>query len=202
MVDLNNAFTGAATGAGIGASFGEPGAIGGGLLGGLGGLFGFGKSKAPKIKQLPLYNQEQMATFSDLLNQVKGGNQDAIAHLNRLLSDDPEAFEDYERPYLEQFQNEIAPSILEMLNAGNNKYSSGVTNALANAGKGLSTNLAAQRANLKQNAIQQLYNYTNLGLTKQTQPYTKSYQPGAWSNLAPAAAQGYQSLLNNYGGGM
>jgi hypothetical protein len=201
MVDLNNAFGGAATGAGIGASFGPWGALGGGVLGGLAGLSGFGKSKEPKIKQQSLYSPEQMSTFSDLLNQAKAGNQDAIAYFSKLFSDEPGAFEDFERPYLEQFQNEIAPSILEMLNAGQNKYSSGVTNSLANAAKGLSTNLASQRANLRQNAGQMLQNYTQLGLTRQTQPYTKSYQQGAFANLAPAAAQGYQSLLNNYGGG-
>jgi len=114
------------------------------------------------------------------------------------LSDDPEAFADFERPAMEQFQQEVAPNILERINAGGgmNKYSGAVTQQLAQAGRGLSTNLAAQRANLKSNAIQGLQNYSQMGLSEQTQPYIQGGTKGAVSQAQPAASAAFSDWLS------
>ncbi len=198
MADFSNAFTGAATGAGVGAPFGPAGAAAGGALGGLFGLLGGGKDKPEKLMERERFNPQQREFMANLLEQVKAGNQQAIEYYNKILSEDPEAFADFERPAMEQFQQQTVPNILERLNAGGgmNKYSGAVTQQLAQAGQGLSSNLAAMRANLKQNAIQGLQNYSQLGLQQQTDPYTQGGQRGAFNQLAPAASAGYASLLN------
>lgn len=199
MADFSNAFTGAATGAGIGSAF-SPGvgtAIGGGL-GFLSGLLGFGKDQPEKLMERERYTPEQKQALAELLQQVQAGNKDAIAYYQKILSDDPEAFADFERPAMEQFQQQTIPNILERINAGGgmNKYSGAVTQQLSQAGRGLSSDLAAQRANLKNSAVQGLLNYSQLGLQQQTDPYIQGGRPGAFSQAAPAASAGFASLLN------
>src|SRR5258706_11085385 len=139
MADFSNAFKGLTTGAALGSPGGLPGAVGGGLLGGLFGLFGGGKDKPEKIKQLPRYSPEQQQFLSEILEGARSGNQQALQYYQQILSDDPEAFADFEAPALEQFQQQTIPNILERINAGGgmNKYSGDVTQQLAQAGRGL-----------------------------------------------------------------
>jgi hypothetical protein len=199
MADFSNAFTGAATGAGLGSPAGFPGMAIGGGLGFLSGLLGFGKDKPEKLMERPRYTPEQQQAMASLLEQVKAGNQQAIDYYNKILSDDPEAFADFERPAMEQFQQQTIPNILERINAGGgmNKYSGAVTQQLAQAGRGLSGDLASQRANLKQNATQGLLNYSQLGLQQQSDPYIQGGRTGAFNQAAPAASAGYGQWLNN-----
>lgn len=200
MVDFSNAFTGVTTGVGLAAPSGNPWLIGGaGLAGGLFGLFGGGKGKKPKLKEYERYSPEEREFMTGLLDQVKAGNQDAIEYYKKIISDDPEAFADFERPYMEQFEQETIPSILERINAssGMNKYSGAVTQQLAQAGRGLSTNLASLRANLKNNAIQGLQNYSEMGLREKRTPYTQEGTKGAFGLLAPAAGEGYSAWANS-----
>lgn len=140
----------------------------------------------PKIKQMPNFAQDQEQLINELVMQARQGNQQAMEYLQSILSDEEGAFDDFERPYMEQFQEQTIPSILERLNerGGMNKYSGSITQQLAQAGKGLSTNLAAQRANLKQNAIGQLQNYSQMGLTKKTSPYLQGGNEGFLSMLS------------------
>lgn len=202
MADFSNAFTGAATGAGLGTPFGPVGAGIGAGLGGLFGLLGFGKDQPTEIKERQRYTPEQQQFLTEILDGVKAGNKDAIAYYQKILSDDPEAFADFERPAMEQFQQQTVPNILERLNQGGgmNKYSGGVTQQLAQAGRGLSGDLAAQRANLKSNAIQGLQNYSQLGLQERSSPYLQGGTQGAFSALAPAAGAGYGSALSKLNG--
>jgi hypothetical protein len=207
MADFSNAFTGAATGAGLGTPFGPIGAGVGAGLGGLFGLLGFGKDQPTELKERQRYTPEQQQAYAELLEGVKAGNKDAIAYYQKILADDPDAFADFERPAMDQFQQETVPNILERLNAGGgmNKYSGAVTQQLAQEGRKLSTNLAAQRANLKQNAAQGLFNYSQTALGETTQPYLQGGTQGAFSALSPSAGSGYASVLsklNGFRGGM
>lgn len=197
MADFSNAFTGATTGAGVGAPFGPLGAAGGGLLGGIFGLLGFGKDKPTEMKERPRYSPEQQQFIAETLEQARQGNRLAMDYIKKILSDDPEAFADFERPYMEQFQQETIPNILERINdrGGMNKNSGAVTQQLAQAGRGLSSNLAAMRANLKQNAVQGLQNYSQLGLQQLSDPYLQGGRKGAFSLLSQGAGAGYGGLV-------
>ncbi len=204
MADFSNAFTGAATGAGLGSPAGLPGMAVGGGLGFLSGLLGFGKSKPEQLKERPRYSPEQQQMLSELLEGVKAGNKDAIAYYQKILSDDPEAFADFEKPAMDQFNQQTVPNILERLNAGGgmNKYSGAVTQQLAQAGRGLSGDLASQRANLKSNAIQGLQNYSQMGLQQLSDPYIQGGTQGAFGQAAPAASSGFGKWLSQFGGGL
>lgn len=196
MADFGNAGAGAISGAGLGSMFGPVGTAVGGLAGGVLGLFGGGKGKKPKIQQMQNYNPQQQAYLNDLLQKAQAGNQEAYKYLMSILSDDEEAYADFERPAMEQFQEQTIPSILERLNAGGgmNKNSGAVTQQLAQAGRGLSGDLAAQRAKLKQSALEQLNRYGEIGLQKQTTPYIKGGEPSAWQGLQGASQEGFKNI--------
>lgn len=206
-MSFGNAATGALTGAGIGSSFGPVGAAAGGLLGGIGGLFGFGKSKADKIKKLPIYDKAQTDYLNQVLQGAQGGNQNAFDYLNSILSNEEGAFEDFEGPELERFYQQTIPNILERVgNRGMSKGGSALNQTLAQAGRGLSGDLASQRARLKQNAISQLMQFSEQGLRSKTSPYIQQGKAGAFEQLAPLAGQSignsFYNLINDrYSGG-
>lgn len=203
MVDLANAGTGALTGAGIGSAFGPIGAGIGGALGGAAGLFGFGKAKQPKIKQMQNFDPQQQAVINQLSEAAQQGNQQAFEWLNRILSGDESAFAEFEAPAMEQFQQSTVPSILERFSYGQqgnmSKGNSALNNSLGAAAKSLSLGLSAQRAGLKGDAINALQNYTSQALTKKTTPYIKGGQAGGWEGLGGAAGAGWQHYLNSRG---
>lgn len=201
-LDWANALSGGATAAGMAAPSANPWIIGGaGLAGATAGLFGFGKDKPEKLKEFQKYTPQQRQMMSDLIDQVKAGNQQAIDFYQKILSDDPEAFADFERPAMEQFEQQTVPNILERLNRGGgmSKGGSYLNQTLSQAARGLSGDLASMKANLKQNAVQGLQNYSQLGLKEQTTPYIQGGSKGAWSQGAPAAAAGYSKWLENVG---
>src|ERR1700733_2736423 len=94
-------------------------------------------------------------------------------YLQKLLSNDPEAYKDFERPYIENFEQNVMPRIAERygsVGTGAGGYnSSALTQAMAQAGKSLQTDLAAQRANLQQNSLPQALQYAQ-------QPYSNTLQ--------------------------
>jgi hypothetical protein len=203
----NDVATGAATGAGLGAPGGLLGSGVGALAGGVLGLFGGGRSKKPKIKYEPDYDPGQMELLNQLTQGVQGGNKNALEYLNSILSGEEGAFQDFEAPYKQQFEQEVIPGILERFSGAGARSSSGIQQALASAGKDLSTNLAAQRAQLKQGAINQLLGFNREALTKKNSRYMQEGRPSFFQQLSgPAstgASQGIEELLSwlkNQGG--
>lgn len=205
MTDWNQALTGALTGAGIGGTAGPVGSLLGAGAGSLLGLFGGGKSKPGKFKQAPMYDEQRMQAFNDILQQAQSGNKNAFQYLNSILSDEEGAFEDFERPAMEQFQQQTVPSILERFSGAGARSSSALNQTLGQAGRGLSSDLAAQRSQLKNNAISQLLNYTGKGLQQTSMPYRQERQPGLFEQLQGSAQGGFQELMQSlrqkYSGG-
>lgn len=197
MARLGEALGGAATGAGIGSMFGPWGAGLGGLLGGASGLFGIGRSKKDKIKQLPLFGEQQEEYLDQLLGGAQGLTPDALGYLQSILGDEEGAFEDFERPALQQFEEEIIPSILERFSGMGARSSSALGQTLGRAGKDLETSLSQQRAGLKQSALQQLLGMGQLGLTRRTQPYVKQGRTGLMEALAPMSGQILGGIASN-----
>lgn len=198
--DWSNALAGGVTGGGIGAAGGPWGAAAGSVLGLITGGMGFGKGEDESLQWLENFDPETKALIMEALPLAKQGNQNALKYINSILSNEPGAFEDFERPALEQFQQDVIPNILERFqNAGMSKGSSGLNQTLGRAGKELSTNLAAQRANLKQSAMNSLQNYNSLALTPTRTPYKQEGKPSLWSQMGPAAGAGFNAGLQDFG---
>lgn len=139
----------------------------------------FGKS--PKLKQMPNYSPQQQSFLDMLLQGTQQGTQGSMDWLNSLYDDD--SFADYERPAMEQFNQQIVPGIMERFSGMGAKSSSGLNQALAQAGRGLSGDLAAQRGNMRMQGTQALQNYGQMGLTRQTTPYMQQGTEGAMKQI-------------------
>lgn len=192
MVDLGNALSGALAG----SNFGPLGAIGGGVL----GAFGVGKGKKTKLKNYNPYTPEQQQFQGNALQGAQNLTPSVFDYLQQILSNEPGAFEDFERPYQEQFQEQTVPFLLDRFLGGQEKGSSGLNLALAQAGRQLSGDLATQRAKLRESAINQLNNYANVGLNKQNTPYIQQGTPGLFDQANQQfGSQSVQNLLARYG---
>lgn len=192
MVDLGNALSGALAG----SNFGPLGAAAGGVA----GLFGFGKGKKTKLKNYNPYTPEQQQFQGSALQGTQSLTPSVFDYLQSILSNQPEAFEDFERPYQEQFQEQTVPFLLDRFLGGQEKGSGSLNLALAQAGRQLSGDLATQRARLRESAINQLNNYANIGLNKQNTPYIQQGTPGLFYQANQQfGSQTVQNLLQKYG---
>lgn len=115
------------------------------------------------------FNKQALQQLMQLIQNGGGLNQSSLYgsgsnFLQSILSNQPGAFESFEAPYKEQFEQQTVPMIAErfagMGTGGGASSSSGLQQALAQAGKGLSTNLAALRGGLQMQAAPQALAYS------------------------------------------
>jgi len=127
------------------------------------GSFLFGQGD----QQVPIYDQKRQQLHDYMTQQAMAGPQSRGTYqrgedwINRLLSNEPGAFEDFEAPYRQQFEQETIPGIAERF-AGmgsGNQSSSAFRNALGGAGANLSANLANLRSNLQMQTLPHALNY-------------------------------------------
>lgn len=131
-------------------------------------------------------------------------------YLMDLLSGEPEAFANFEAPYMQNFEEQILPSIANrfagMGTGASGLSSSGFQQTLAQAGRGLQKDLAAMRSGLQMQAIPQAYQFAQGPLQNQLQamnwsPYQTTFQqgqPGMYDALGQVLPGALQSSLTNY----
>ena len=114
-----------------------------------------------------IYSPEQQRLQSHMYQQAQTGitgnegYQKGSDYINRLLSNDPQAYAAFEAPYKQQYEQQVIPGIAERfagMGAGN-QSSSAFRNELAQAGGNYTTGLAALRANMQMQALPQALNY-------------------------------------------
>jgi hypothetical protein len=167
-----------------------------------------------KMKKVSNYNAQQEQGSQDYWNNpiqntpLYGAGSD---YLQRILSNDPELMAQFEAPYMQNFEQNIAPGIAErfggMGTGGGAMSSSGLNNSLAQAGRGLQSDLAAMRAQLGMTATQtalgyaqQPYNNINSGL--QQRPFENYYVPPT-NGVSQPFLQGAGNAFGNWStGGM
>lgn len=160
------------------------------------GSFLFGRKD--KLKRLPtmapFQEQALQGLFQNPIQQspVYGAGS---SYIQQLLNGSPEAFQNFESPYLQQFEQQIIPKIAERFaGAGTGSgglNSSALFNSLAQAGRGLQTDLAGLRSGLQMQAAQMALPYaqqpySNALSAIQVPPYGYSYQPGTPGLLGSA----------------
>lgn len=225
---LGGAATGALSGAGTGAALGSvvPGigtAIGagvGGLVGAIGGFLSRGHKD--KFKQLPTLSPQQQQFQNQLLQNLQSGGEGqnyglAQDYIKGILSGNPDAYNQFAAPYLQNFEQQIVPRLAERFAGiggglgGGTMGSSGFGQAIGGAGAQLQAQLAQLHAGLRQQASQQAMGQYNqqaqLGLG--TRGFENVYQPGtlgfgasALSGISSGVGQGLgQRLGYNMGQG-
>lgn len=145
------------------------------------------------------YGKPQLGLIDQIVNQVKGmgkGGGDITQNPTfqggqqwlQGLFNDPEFFRSFEAPLMRQFNEEIIPGLANRfagMGTGGSLGSTGFRNQLAREGSNLSTNIAALRGGMQQQAIPQalayaqqpISNYQNL-LNYALTPTQNVYTPG------------------------
>lgn len=110
-----------------------------------------------------------------------------------------EGFEGIEQQARRQFNEQTVPSLYERFaGMGNNALSSGtLTSQLSQAGAGLESDLAAQKAQYGQQNMQQILQLLQLGLNPQTE---NVYRPGQNGVTQNAILSLIRSLTPSFGG--
>ena len=139
----------------------------------------------------------------------QGGNN----YLQDLFSNNPDAMNRFQEPYMQNFNERIAPDIANRfagMGTGNSGLSSsGFQQTLAQAGRGLQSDLASMREQQKMQGTGQALAYSQQPIQNQLSamqwsPYQQTYQPSqpgagnALAQLAPGMMQMGMNGLQNY----
>ena len=127
----------------------------------------FGSSD--QIKKMPAKSPEQMGALQQLIGSLGQMNpnimqdplyQQGRGQLSELLDPSEESFGRFAAPFMQQFQQQTMPGIVNRYADSSSKGSSSFQNAVSQAGVGLSTNLAALRSTLQQDALGKALQYS------------------------------------------
>lgn len=130
-----------------------------------------------ELLETPAMGGDQRQIYDLLKSQFMQGAPDLYSQLRGQASGSPQAFAGLEGPLRQQFQEQILPQIgMQFGLTGTNK-SSGFQNTLARAGQQFGSDLAAQRASLQQNAMQQLLGLGNTLLGTPTSQFALGKRP-------------------------
>ena len=167
------------------------------------GRFLFGSK--PRMKKQSLLQPGQQEGLNQILQNPLASNplyQKGSSYLQNLLGGGNEAYQQFEQPLLDQFQEQIIPQIAErfagMGTGAGALSSSGLNQSLAQGMKGLGSILGQQRANLTQSLIPQAGQFAQqptsnllsaLGI-RSFQPYQTSGTQGLVPPLAAGALGG------------
>jgi len=165
-----------------------------------GGFFG----DEGEVIQANNWNKEQQAASKDFFGNPIQNNplyQSGSSYLQQMLSNDPNAYAQFNAPYMQQFQQQVIPGLSErfagMGTGAGGLNSSGFNQSIAQAGSGLQSTLASLREQLRGQASQQALGYAQ-------QPYSNTLaglglRPHENIYKAPTEGVG-QSLLSGAGG--
>jgi hypothetical protein len=168
------------------------GAIGGGLLSNSG--------KKDKNKQVSTQTKQQQQFQNNLIQQAMGmagpggGYQNAMGMLQQYLNPQSSAYNDFEAPYRNQFEEHDLPQLAERFAGAGALRSSGFGQAIGGAQAGLNANLAGLKEGVRRNSIQDIlgqYNQlasTGLGNPQFSNVY-KERGAGLWGGVANAIPQ-------------
>lgn len=170
------------------------------------------------------YGKNQLSMIDQILQNIKGGmggpNQDisqqqGYQHGNDFfnsLFNDEGFFNKFEAPAMRQFE-EMSGDLgnrFASMGSGGSTGSTGFRNLLGREAQNLSTNLAAQRGQMQQNAVPQMLQYSQQPVSnwmtqmqQALQPTQNTYQGpsmGAFGGLAAPFAQGAASIYGNRAG--
>lgn len=147
------------------------------------GFMDFLFGKGEKMQQLPSYTPQQQNIMSQLSGGAAAQLPQAFQYLQSILSQDPEMMKQFEAPMMRQFEEQTIPGIAERFTGMDAQKSSAFGQQLGAAGAGLQENLAAQRAQMGPQAIQQLMQMLQGGMGKQFENVYSPRQSGFLENL-------------------
>jgi len=172
------------------------------MSGGMGGSEGEFKST---------YNPNQLGFLDNMLNNIKGQNQDITQDQNyqqgqdwlHSLFNDPEFFKSFEAPLQRQFQENTVPELANRfagMGSGGSMGSTAFRNQLGREGSNLSTNIAALRGGMQQQGVNQSLQYGQQPIQNMMQMMQQALQP-TQNVYQPPTAGPMGDIMSSLAGG-
>jgi hypothetical protein len=164
------------------------------------------------MQQHTTQTQGQQNVQRGLEGGLQGGMGDMFSYIQQLLSQDPQAMQQFEAPMMRQFEQSTVPMIAERF-AGMGSHgaqnSSAMQQTMGQAGRELSENLGALRGQLGMGAMSQLQNLLQQGMRptfenvymQPTQGALGGMMAGAGTGAGMMGGQAGLSALSSLGGG-
>jgi len=176
--------------------------LGPALSGGMGGQEGEFKST---------YNPNQLGFLDNMLNNIKGQNQDITQNQNyqqgqdwlHSLFSDPDFFKNFEAPLQRQFQENTVPELANRfagMGSGGSMGSTAFRNQLGREGSNLSTNIAALRGGMQQQGVNQSLQYGQQPIQNMMQMMQQALQP-TQNVYQPPTAGPMGDIMSSLAGG-
>jgi hypothetical protein len=151
------------------------------------------EGREPSWQKVSNYDRGQQRTLrntSNAQNQLaRGGYKDAIGLLQDYLNPNSDVYKNFEKPYIQQFEQETLPGIAERFAGGNamggGLMTSGFGQSLGAAGANLQAQLAQMKEQYRRQSINDLLQQYNQ-LTNQSlgaRPFENVYDPGTQGQL-------------------
>jgi len=172
------------------------------------GSFLFGSEE--KLKKVSNLNKGQGQFLNQLIKMLQGmsgeggGYGQAMGLLQDYLNPQSDVYQNFEKPYLRQFNEQTIPGLAErfagMGAQGGALSSSGFGQALGSAGAGLQENLAQMKTGMQRSAAGDIMGQFNqlAGLGLGTQPFSYQQKPAS----AGLIGTGLSSFLGGLGKGI
>lgn len=144
----------------------------------------------PQNQKLDVFSPQQQGLQNQLIGGLGGQLSPALASLMKLIGDDEESFNKFAAPYLRNFKTQVVPGITERFSGGDSGASSGLFNALGEAGAGLEQGLASAREGMKGDALRSLFSLLQPAMQSPFGYNQIQAQPGLIQNLLSAFAGG------------
>lgn len=167
-------------------------------------------SNQSDVQNVPTLTDEQIAFQNQQMEQAQGlsapggGYNRALQMLQDYLNPESELYKNFEKPYLQQFEQQIVPGLAERFagfggGMGGGLSSSGFGQALGAAGGNLQANLAQLKSTMGRQSINDLINQYNQlsqnALRPQFSPVVQ--QPGGGAQATAGIAQMLPMLMAN-----
>lgn len=162
-----------------------------------------------KLKKVATGTKEQQALHNNILAQamgmqgIGGGYDLAQNYFNNFLGENQQqAYDQFSKPYLQQFNEKILPQIAEQFAGAGALSSSGFGQALGGAASDLQSQLAQLFSLLQSQAARQQYNqYNQLSTTGLNyQPFQYTQKEGSQGFLGSALGTFGNAFLQPLGG--
>lgn len=158
-------------------------------------------------EKMDVLSPEQQNLLNDILGSLGGGQLgqaygQGLSGLQEMLDPSSAAYQRFEAPYLQQFEQQTVPGLAERFAGagaqGGALSSSGFGQALSSAGANLQTELAGMKAGLQQQAIRDILGQYNkmagVGLGTSAFGYKQPQQGFLQQLLAAYASKGFPGL--------
>ena len=129
----------------------------------------------------------------NLQNQLTGSLGDPMNQLLQslmgMLQGSPQSYEQFEKPLMRQFNEQIIPQLAEGFGGLGATSSSGAQNAFAGAGTDLMERLGAQRGQLQQGSMDRILQMLGMALNPTQETVMRGRSPGFLDQLGGGIGQ-------------